>query len=131
MGAPVVGEPGAFCWSELMTPRHDVAKDFYRRVLGLGTTVVDLGGSPFTGLTVGEDMVGGLIDPPYEGVEPRWIVYFRVADAYESVRRAQSLGAALVHGPLDTPVGPLAALRDPQGGSFSVWAVNGPGSWAG
>lgn len=125
IGATVVNEPGAFIWSELMTSRTEAAAAFYEQVFGLTTTTVDLAGTPFTGFTVGGEMIGGLIPPQREGVQPRWIVYFCVADVDEAVERVGKLGGAVVHGPIDTPVGPLAALRDPQGAAFSIWAFNG------
>ncbi|MER7751957.1 VOC family protein [Kitasatospora sp. NPDC097643] len=124
-GATVVNEPGAYTWSELMTADRDAALRFYQDVFGLTTRTVDLAGTPFTGLVAGDDMIGGIIPPPREGVESRWIVYFAVTDVAAVTARAAELGATVVHGPVDTPVGPLAALRDPQGAAFSVWAVNG------
>ncbi|MFF5019887.1 VOC family protein [Streptomyces sp. NPDC001165] len=126
IGATIVNEPGAYTWSELMTDDRDTALAFYKDVFGLTAKTVDMAGSPFTGLIVGEDMVGGIIPPQREGVEHRWIAYFAVANAYESAERAERLGGMVVHGPLDTPVGPLAALRDPQGAAFSIWAFNTP-----
>lgn len=123
VGATIVNEPGAYTWSELMTDDREVALAFYKDVFGLTAKTVDMAGSPFTGLMVGEDMVGGIIPPQREGVEHRWIVYFAVADAYKSAERAKALGGTVVHGPIDTPVGPLAALRDPQGAAFSIWAL--------
>ncbi|MGV9248988.1 VOC family protein [Streptomyces sp. NPDC003710] len=126
VGATLVNEPGAYTWSELMTDGREVALAFYKDVFGLTAKTVDMAGSPFTGLLVDEDMVGGIIPPQREGVVHRWIVYFAVADAYESAERAEALGGTVVHGPIETPVGPLAALRDPQGAAFSIWAVNTP-----
>ncbi|SDY03289.1 hypothetical protein SAMN05421504_104281 [Amycolatopsis xylanica] len=126
IGASLVNEPGTFIWSELMTEGIDAALAFYEEVLGLTKNVVDLGGSPFVGLNAGETMIGGVHAPTVEGAVSRWIVYFSVADVDATVAQAKELGATTVHGPVDTPVGPLAALRDPQGGSFSVWAYNGP-----
>ncbi|GAA0361637.1 VOC family protein [Microbispora corallina] len=126
VGATVVNEPGAFVWSELMTEGREAAPPFYERVAGLTTTTVDLGGAPFTGFVAGGTMVGGVIAPPREGVEQRWIVYFSAADVEDLARRAEGLGGTVVHGPIDSPVGPLAALRDPQGAPFSVWAVRLP-----
>ncbi|MCG6498749.1 VOC family protein [Kitasatospora sp. A2-31] len=122
----VVNEPGAYTWSELMTGDRDTALAFHREVFGLTVRVVDLGGSPFTGLVAGEDMVGGVIPLQRERAVARWIVYFAVTDVEETAARAEALGGSVVHGPIDTPVGPLAALRDPQGAAFSVWAVNLP-----
>jgi predicted enzyme related to lactoylglutathione lyase len=109
-----------------MTGDHDAALPFYERVAGLTTNTVDLDGSPFTGFLAGEQMIGGIIPPQREGAANRWIVYFAVASAAESAERAQTLGGSIVHGPVVTPVGPIAALLDPQGGAFSVWEFSGP-----
>ncbi|GAB2804368.1 VOC family protein [Actinoallomurus bryophytorum] len=126
IGATVVQEEGAFIWSELMTDDHDAALPFYERAAGLTTTIVDLDGSPFTGLVAGEQMIGGIIPRQREGAANRWIAYFSVASAVESAEYAKTLGATIVHGPIATPVGPIAALLDPQGGAFSVWEFSGP-----
>jgi predicted enzyme related to lactoylglutathione lyase len=122
-------------WVELQTPDQEAAKSFYGPLFSWEFDEFDdrptargpvYGGSPFTGFVVGEDMIGGIIPPQREGAEHRWIVYFAVADVAEAVERAKALDGTIVHGPIDTPVGPLAALRDPQGGAFSVWSFNGP-----
>jgi uncharacterized protein len=47
------------------------------------------------------------------------------ADAAEAAERADELGGTVVRGPVVTPVGPVAALLDPQGGAFSVWEFSG------
>jgi predicted enzyme related to lactoylglutathione lyase len=125
IGATVVNEEGAFIWSELMTAGRDLALPFYERVAGLTARTVDLDGSPFTGFVAGEQMIGGIIPPQREGAVHRWIVYFAVTDAAEVAERAGELGGTVVRGPVVTPVGPIAALLDPQGGAFSVWEFSG------
>ena len=118
--------PGAFIWSELMTAGHDAALPFYERVAGLTARTVDLDGSPFTGFVAAEQMIGGVIPPQREGAAHRWIVYFAVTDAAGAAERVRELGGTVVPGPVVTPVGPIAALLDPQGGAFSVWEFSGP-----
>jgi predicted enzyme related to lactoylglutathione lyase len=63
-----------------------------------------------------------------EGVPNHWHVYFAVEDVAEAVAKATSLGGGVVNGPFDTPIGPMAALRDPQGAMFSVFAPKGEAS---
>ena len=108
-----------------MTAGRDTALPFYQRVAGLTARTVDLDGSPFTGFVAGEQMIGGIIPPQREGAVHRWIVYFAVTDAAEAAERAGELGGTVVRGPVVTPVGPVAALLDPQGGAFSVWEFSG------
>jgi predicted enzyme related to lactoylglutathione lyase len=52
-----------------------------------------------------------------------WAPYFAVADTDETVRRAEELGASVLHPPHDLTVGRWAMLRDPQGAMFNVIAV--------
>ena len=55
-------------------------------------------------------------------IPPHWGVYFASTDVDESVRKATSLGAKVLFGPMDIPtVGRLATLQDPQGATFSVF----------
>jgi predicted enzyme related to lactoylglutathione lyase len=49
-----------------------------------------------------------------------------VTDAAEAAERTRERGGTIVQGPVVTPVGPIAALLDPQGGAFSVWEFSGP-----
>ena len=78
---------------------------------------------PYSMLRVDEKDFAGVMDIP-QGmgpVPPHWGVYFASADVDESVRKATSMGAKVLFGPIDIPtVGRLATLQDPQGASFSV-----------
>ena len=128
IGATLVNEPGTFIWSELMTDRRDAVLPFYERVFGLTTTTIDLDGAPYTAFVAGGEMIGGIIPPQREGADHRWIVHFAVESVEEAVSEAVALGGSVVHGPISTPLGPLAALHDPDGAAFSVWAFDGPAS---
>ena len=81
---------------------------------------------PRTSFSLGDLLVGGGHAPsPQEGPAPRWTISFRVADADQSVVRAQELGGSVLLPPIDVPVGRFAIVADPAGASFSVTAVPG------
>jgi len=53
-------------------------------------------------------------------IPSHWMVYFAVADADAAVETVQGHGGTLAIGPLDIPLGRLAAFIDPQGAAFAV-----------
>lgn len=127
MGAQVVNEPGAFTWVELFAPDTDAAARFYEAAVGLGTETMEMGDMPYTMWTVGDAPVGGTLPPPMEHVPNHWHVYFGTDDVAVLVARAKDGGGEILNGPMDTPNGPMATIRDPQGGVFSVIQLN---EWA-
>ena len=125
IGATLVNEPGTLIWNELITDDGEAAAAFYGAVVGLTTESMDMGGSPYTVLKAGEEMVGGTMPPPMEGIPNHWHVYFAVESMDDALAKAGELGASVVAGPFDTPIGPMAALSDPQGAIFSLFAPLG------
>jgi len=126
IGATVVNEHGALIWNELTVPDLAAATGFYEQVLGVGVETQDYGsGQSYTTFKVGDRSVAGAIPPMMEGVPPHWHVYFGVDDVAESAARVTALGGTVLSGPMDTPVGPMATVRDPQGAVFSLFATAG------
>jgi uncharacterized protein len=119
IGATLVNEPGTVTWNELITSDPAAAK-FYEQVLGMTTSIMDMGQGPYTLFEVGGQMVGGTTPPQMEGVPNHWHVYFAVADADATAAKAKELGGSALVEPFDTPVGRIAVLRDPQGAVFSI-----------
>lgn len=117
-GSQVVNEPGAVVWNELVSPDLPAAQDFYAATLGVEWSAEDVEGEPYSLFAVGGRTVGGAA----RGDVPHWSLYFEVADADAAVARAQELGAEVVLPVTPTPQGPMATLRDPQGGTFSIIA---------
>lgn len=122
IGATRVNEPGAVIWNELMTDDEGAAVAFYQQVVGLTTTTMEISEGIYTMFKVGEDTVGGTA-AALPGVPHHWHVYFAVEDAYAAAQRATELGGTVVNGPVDTSIGVMAMLRDPQGGAFSLFAA--------
>jgi predicted enzyme related to lactoylglutathione lyase len=122
-GAELVNAPGAVVWNDLNTPDPDGAARFYSAVLGLGTTPYEQGwqGRPYTMLTVGADVVGGVAEAP--AGTAYWNVYFAVTDVDGVVERAVALGGNVETAAWDSSQGRTADLVDPQGGRFTVIAI--------
>jgi len=129
-GAQVVNEPGAFTWVELYVPDPDRAAEFYRAALGLVAQPVDFGPGArtmsYSGLTVGERVVGGLMGIPMEGMPPQWHVYVGSADVDQTAAKAIELGGEVMTGPFalpqegDVPDGRIVVMHDPGGAMFSA-----------
>lgn len=126
LGAEVVNEPGAFCWSELSTRDPEAAKAFYAAVFGWGAQASESEAMAYTEWQLGGESIGGMMDmPPMVPVEvpAYWLVYFAVEDTDASVARAKELGATALLDGQDTPAGRIAVLADPQGATFALIAL--------
>ncbi len=114
---------GAFSWSELMTPDPAAAADFYGRLFGWTTQVMDLGTGAYTVVKCGETSVGGIMGMPADAgaMPPAWGCYVTVDDVDATAARCRELGGTVLMPPTDIPtVGRFAVLRDPQGAVISV-----------
>lgn len=124
--------PGAPVWLELRTRDAFEAALFYGHVFGWDAqgqercdvrfehdrVVLHIDGKAVAGLR------GGALEAaPDPNVRPRWHVYFCVDDVDRAAARAAALGGGIVSAPADTPYGRIAALRDPEGGLFSIAAA--------
>jgi uncharacterized protein len=124
-GAGLVNEVGTWTWNELTTPDLAAAKAFYAALFGWGAQDIP-GAFPRTSFSLGDLLVGGGHAPaPQEPPTPRWTISFRVADADQSVARAEELGGSVLLPPMDVPVGRFAIVADPAGAAFSISAVPG------
>jgi predicted enzyme related to lactoylglutathione lyase len=124
-GAELVNEVGCFGRNELGTRDTAGAKRFYPAVFGWG--VQEEGSAragTYTVWTLGEAMVGGMIDmnsldlPP--DVPPNWLVYFTVEDADAAVAAVEAGGGEVLMGAIEIPVGRFAVVADPHGAAFAV-----------
>jgi predicted enzyme related to lactoylglutathione lyase len=126
IGAKILFEPGALCWSELTTKDPKKAEAFYTALFGwvakhsapgapMEYTEFSVGGQPSIGMMA---MPPGM--PPH--VPSYWMPYFQVTDCDGSTAKAKGLGADLMVGSQDIPnTGRFAILKDPQGAVFAVF----------
>lgn len=120
IGCEVVNEHGAFTWSEVVTDAPEKLDGFYGPVVGARFAQTEFGGQPYTMMSVEGRGVGGSMRPQAPGTPPHWHVYFHVDDADAACQAATAHGGTVVAGPMDTPAGRMATLRDPHGAVFSV-----------
>jgi predicted enzyme related to lactoylglutathione lyase len=59
--------------------------------------------------------------PLQDGEPTHWLVYFTVASCDETIKSVTDGGGSLIAGPLETPVGLVAAVSDPQGAAFALY----------
>jgi predicted enzyme related to lactoylglutathione lyase len=124
-GAELVNEYGSFGWNELGTRDIAGAKEFYTAVFGWGTQEEESErAGTYTVWTVGEAMVGGMLDIDAVGlpdeVPPHWLVYFTVEDTDAAVARVKSGGGDVRMEPMDIPIGRFAVVADPFGAVFAL-----------
>jgi len=125
VGAALVDEPGAWSWTELITPDIPAAAAFYNAVFGWDTKQHD-DEPPYTEFTLSGASVAGALNPPMPGIPPSWGVYFSVSDTDAIVTKAEALGASVRVEPTDIPPGRFAVLADPQGALFNVITMRDP-----
>ncbi|WP_024285804.1 VOC family protein [Cellulomonas sp. KRMCY2] len=124
-GAGLTDEPGSMAWNELLTNDVEAAKGFYATVFGW--TYDDISEPDFSYATfaVGGQLAGGLgaLDSMRAaGDQPRWLVYFKVADADDAAASAAANGGTVVADPWDSEYGRLAVLGGPAGETFAIIA---------
>ncbi len=128
-GAGIVNEPGALSWNELNTRDLAGAKEFYGAVFGWTFEDNDMGeAGTYTTISLGEDMVGGILNMTERGVPEEvpahWQVYFAVEDTDATVGQATELGGSVMVPPMEVPAGRFSILVDPHGASFAVIALS-------
>jgi uncharacterized protein len=120
MGASQVGSIG---WVDLTVEHAPEIRDFYRAVVGWGSTEVEMESYQDYGMTLpgGEsagEMVAGICHArgPNAGLPAQWLIYITVADLDASLARCQELGGRVLGPPRSmTGHGRYAVLADPAG----------------
>ncbi len=122
-GAGVLDEPGALCWTELMTTDPAAAGRFYTGLFGWTAESMPIGDRAYTVFKRGDKSAAGMMEiaPEMGPMPPSWLGYFAVADCDQSVAQAIMLGGQVAVEPADVPgVGRFAVLCDPQGATFAI-----------
>ena len=126
IGAQILNEPGALCWTELTTSDTKAAEAFYTALLGW-VPKHSPAGSPmeYTEFSVaGTPSIGMMPKPPQmpAHIPSYWMPYFQVANCDSSTAKAKELGGNVMVGPQDIPnTGRFTIISDPQGAVFAVF----------
>jgi uncharacterized protein len=126
IGAKILDEPNALCWTELSTRDTKAAEKFYTQLFGW----VAKRSSPDAGMEYTEFSVDG---KPGIGMMPMpaqvpaqvpayWMPYFQVTDCDASASKAKELGGTVMVPPTDIPsTGRFAVVNDPQGAMLALF----------
>jgi predicted enzyme related to lactoylglutathione lyase len=126
IGAQILNEPGALCWTELTTSDTTAAEAFYTGLFGW-TPKHGAPGSPmeYTEFSVGGVPSIGMMAKPKDmpaHIPSYWMPYFQVASCDASTAKAKELGGNAMVGPQDIPgTGRFTIVSDPQGAIFAVF----------
>jgi predicted enzyme related to lactoylglutathione lyase len=120
--------PGTFVWPELSTTDQKGAVAFYTKLFGWDVDEQPIGPTEtYSMFKLRGKNVGAAYTTRKEeqGVPPHWGSYVSVANADETVKRAQALGAKVFAPPFDVmDAGRMAVLQDPTGAVFHLWQPN-------
>ncbi|WP_328400906.1 VOC family protein [Streptomyces sp. NBC_00390] len=122
-GFEKIGEPGAYCWTEVTTRDVEKADHFFPAVFSfevkrmkdesVGYHLWHIEGAPVAG------RLKMTAEFPHD-MRPFVNVYFAVEDCDAAVATVTRLGGRLHHGPTDSPFGRFASVSDQQGAGFAV-----------
>ncbi len=111
-----------FFAAELWALDRDAAIAFYQAIAGYDLELADLGdGKPYHLLVENGVPRAGVVQIPWESIQPNWVPYIAVEDVDAVARRAESLGGSLLVEP-DPSIreGNVAIIADPTGAVFAV-----------
>jgi len=125
IGASVLNEPNAMCWTELVTPDPAKAKEFYTKLIGWTTSEMPMkDGGVYTLFNRADGVgAGGLMKTPemMKGAPAVWMTYFAVEDIQAAVAKIQQLGGKIAVPPQMIPdVGTFTVAQDPQNAVFCL-----------
>jgi hypothetical protein len=125
IGAMILGEPGALCWTELTTSDLKAAETFYTGLFGWSAKHGDAGGMEYVEMSNNGQAGAGMMPKPPgmpAHIPSYWMPYFMVTDVDASAAKAKQLGAKLMVPPQDIPnVGRFAIVSDPQNAVFAIF----------
>jgi predicted enzyme related to lactoylglutathione lyase len=122
-GAGILNEPGALCWTELVTSDTSKAGPFYKSLFGWGGEDMPMGPMVYTLFKRGDKNAGGMMAMPAEmkGAPSSWMSYFEVTNCDQSAEKVKQLGGTVMVPPTDIPMaGRFAVISDPQGAMFGI-----------
>jgi predicted enzyme related to lactoylglutathione lyase len=122
IGAGLVNVHGALCWNELATPDMEGSANFYSRLFGWTTEAVEGAGPPYLSIANRDGWSNGGIRQAASTEPCYWLVYFGVDDLDPALSKVQELGGSCITEVMEMWDGRLAAVQDPQGAVFALYA---------
>ena len=114
-------EVNVWMWNELWTTNIDGAFDFYRELAGYEREPYDaIEGQSYYLMKRDGRYRAGMIQLPWEDVDPNWIPYILVEDPAGIAAKAEALGGEVLLSSQSVVHGGSAVIADPSGAVFAV-----------
>ena len=104
---------------ELHTADLGAARALLAQLCGWQSHDVEVGAGTYTTLGVGSAVGGGAVESGLP--RPLWLPYVQVPDIDSATARASELGARVVLGPREGPVGWRSLITSAVGGELALW----------
>ena len=115
---------GEWLWVDLFTRDAQTANEFYEALAGYTTQAIKTEGDhSYNLLQRNGRSYGGVVELPWEDVEPNWLPYIKVDDLENIIGQAEKLGGVLI-----LRMKNVAIIADPSGGVFGIQMVGRTGS---
>jgi predicted enzyme related to lactoylglutathione lyase len=116
--------PNPLVHLELHTDDLASVSEFYARLCGWRAERVDLGLASYLALDLGGPVKGGVVECGTE--RSSWLPYVGVENIGEATERAHDLGARVLLGPREGPVGWRSVIAVPAGAELGLWQPKYP-----
>jgi len=112
---------GEWLWVDLFTRDAKIANEFYGALAGYTAQTVNTEEDhSYNLLKKGDRAFAGVVELPWEDVEPNWLPYVKVDDLEGTISLAEKLGGILI-----LRLENVAVIADPTGGVFGIQMVKG------
>ena len=112
---------GEWLWVDLFTRDAKTAIEFYSALAGYKAQAVKTEEDhSYNLLKKGDRAFAGVVELPWEDVEPNWLPYVKVDDLEGTITLAEKLGGNLI-----LRLESVAVIADPTGGVFGIQMVRG------
>jgi len=112
---------GEWLWVDLFTRDAKTANEFYGSLAGYtAQTVKTEEDHSYNLLEKDARAFAGVVEIPWEDVEPNWLPYVKVDDLEGTISLAENLGGVLI-----LRLENVAVIADPTGGVFGIQVVRG------
>ena len=114
--------PGHVVWNELFAADRKSAFAFYSAVFGWRRPESHAGAvEAYETISVGDDVIGGILDKSDALPIPFWLYFFSVDDVESGIERVKAGGGQVLYGPAALAAGGrIAHCRDAQGALFAL-----------
>ena len=123
-GDPVFTAPqqGEFCWEQLTSPDVEIARVFYREVVGWKTMAFPGGQLETFGFGARPGEQAATLVPAAQGQQPGWMTFIVVDALGPACERTVRLGGKVLSEQNGVPgIGSYAVVQDPQGARLGLF----------